>query len=338
MKKYAALLSWLVLAFAASLLAQEATIAPPENMVVEEAPKIPASLIETAGRYSENRLAFPTDWHPQRREILIGTRFGNTYQTHLVKMPGGARQQLTFFTDPVYGGSFHPNGGEYMVFQKDVGGGEWYQFLRYDFATSNSTLLTDGKSRNTSARWSSGGNKMAYVSTRRTGKDTDLWVTNPAEPNTDHLLTQLTGGGWEPQDWSPDDKKILLLEGISVNETYFWLVDTTTGEKTALTPRKANEQVAYANGRLSKDGKGIYYTADKDSEFERLMYMDLTSKETKVLTPDIPWDLDEFALSWDARGLRSLRMRTDSACCTCSTRAPGENCPCRNCQSDWWAG
>lgn len=157
MKRHAALLGCLVLSFAVPLAAQEATIAPPENMVVEGVPKIPASLVETAGRYSENRSAFPTDWHPQRREILIGTRFGNTYQTHLVKMPGGARQQLTFFTEPVYGGSFHRNNGEYMVFQKDVGGGEWYQFFRYDMDTGNNTMLTDGKSRNTSGVWSSGG-------------------------------------------------------------------------------------------------------------------------------------------------------------------------------------
>jgi len=306
MSKYAALLSCLLVASSLSVAAQNATVAPPENMIVEGVSKIPASLVETAGRYSENRSAFATDWHPQRREILIGTRFGNTYQAHLVTMPGGARQQLTFFPEPVYGGSFHPNGGDYMVFRKDVGGGEWYQYFRYDMATSNSTLLTDGKSRNTSAIWSSGGDKMAYVSTRRTGKDTDLWVTDPAEPKTDHLLTQLTGGGWEPQDWSPDDKKILLLEEISVNETYFWLVDTTTGEKTALSPRQAGVQVAYTNGRFSKDGNGIYYTTDKDSEFQRLVYMDLASKETKVLTSDIPWDLDEFALSWDGKKIAFL--------------------------------
>jgi dipeptidyl aminopeptidase/acylaminoacyl peptidase len=301
MKKCAAFLSWFVFALTVPLAAQDATIAPPENMVVEGIPKIPASFVETAGRYSESRSAFPTDWHPQRREVLIGTRFGNTYQAHLVKMPEGARQQLTFFPEPVYGGSFHPNGGDYMVFQKDVGGGEWYQFFRYDMSTGDSTLLTDGKSRNTSQRWSSGGDTMAYVSTRRTGKDTDLWVMNPADPKTDHLLTQLKGGGWDPEDWSPDDKRILLLEYISVNETYFWLVDTATGEKTALTPRNTGEQVAYSNGRFSKDGKGIYYTADQNSQFQRLMYMDLSSKETKVLTPNISWDLDEFALSWDGK-------------------------------------
>jgi dipeptidyl aminopeptidase/acylaminoacyl peptidase len=301
MKKPPTLLLAALLASAVSTRAQEATIAPPENIVADGLPKIPASTVETAGRYAENRAAFPSDWHPQRRELLIGTRFGNTFQTHLVKMPGGARQQLTFYAEPVYGGSFHPNGGDYMFFTKDVGGGEWYQFFRYDFSSGESTLLTDGKSRNTSAQWSNGGDWMAYVSSRRNGEDMDLWAMNPADRKTDHLVAQLKGGGWEPQDWSPDDKKILLVEGISVNETYLWTVDSATGQKTELTPRKTNEQVAYSNARFSKDGKGVYFTSDKDSEFQRLMYMDLESKQTKVLTANIPWDLDEFALSRDGK-------------------------------------
>ena len=301
MRKPPTLLLAALLASAVSIRAQEATIAPPENIVADGLPKIPASMVETAGRYAENRAAFPSDWHPQRRELLIGTRFGNTFQTHLVKMPGGARQQLTFYPEPVYGGSFHPNGGDYMFFTKDVGGGEWYQFFRYDFSSGESTLLTDGKSRNTSAQWSNGGDWIAYVSSRRNGEDMDLWAMNPADRKTDHLVAQLKGGGWEPQDWSPDDKKILMVEGISVNETYLWIVDPATGQKTELTPRKTNEQVAYNNARFSKDGKGVYFTSDKDSEFQRLMYMDLDSKQTKVLTASIPWDLDEFALSRDGK-------------------------------------
>ena len=247
---------------------QEATVPAPESMVLENVPGIPATLAETIGRYTETRDAFQTDWHPTRREMIIGTRFGNTYQAHVVKMPGGARQQLTFFPEPVYGASYHPKDGNYLLFQKDVGGGEWFQFFRYDVESGESTLVTDGKSRNTSAHWSSSGDLIAYVSTRRNKQDTDLWVMNPASPKTDHLLTQLSGGGWEPQDWSPDDKKILLMEGISVNETYLWIVDAATGEKTELTPRKTEEQVAYANAHFSKDGKGVYVTTDKDSEFQ----------------------------------------------------------------------
>jgi dipeptidyl aminopeptidase/acylaminoacyl peptidase len=257
--------------------AQEPAVAPGENLVVDGVPAIPASLVDSAGRYSSYRGATLADWHPSRREMLIATRFGDTPQLHLVKMPGGERQQLTFFADAVANGTFHPNGGDYIVFSKDIGGGEWFQLYRYDVTTGDVTLLTDGKSRNLRGPWSSRGDQIAYMSTRRTGKDTDLWVMNPADPKNDHLLTQLAGGGWQPQDWSPDDKKILLTEEISINESYLWLVDTTTGAKTELTPRDAKEKIFYGDAQFSKDGKGVY----------------VTSK--------IPWDVQQFDLTQDGK-------------------------------------
>lgn len=301
MKKTYLCVAGLLLFLVAPVFAQQTAVPPPENLVVEGVPPVPASVAELAGRYSENRSAFPSDWHPQRRELLIGTRFANTYQAHLVKMPAGARQQLTFFNEPVYGGKFQPASGDYIVFQKDIGGGEWYQMYRYDLNTGDATLLTDGKSRNIAGPWSTKGDRIAYTSTRRTGQDTDVWVIDPLDLKSDRLLTKLNGGGWEPADWSPDDSKLLVVEGISVNETYLWVFDTATGEKTELTPRNATEKVAYSNARFSKDGKGIYFTSDKDSEFQRLSYLDFSSKQTKVLTGGIPWDVDEFALSWDGR-------------------------------------
>jgi dipeptidyl aminopeptidase/acylaminoacyl peptidase len=85
-----------------------------------------------------------------------------------------------------------------------------------------------------------------------------------------------------------------------VNETYIWIVDVTTGDKTALTPRTA-DQVAYNNARFSKDGKGIYVTTDKGSEFERLTYLDLATRQTQVLTSGIPWDVNDFELSYDGK-------------------------------------
>ena len=290
------------LTLTALMLAQDEMIAPPENMVVDNIPPIPASLAETIGRYTENREAFVSDWHPTRREMLIGTRFADAYQAHLVKMPGGARQQLTFFHEPVYGGSFCPKNGSCMVYSKDVGGGEWFQFFRYDMATGNSTLLTDGKSRNTAMRWSTTGDRIAYSSTRRNNQDTDIWVMDPADPETNHLLLKVEGGGWATQDWSPDGKKVIVMEGISINETYLWLVDTATGERTEVTPRRTSGvQVAYGEARFSRDGKGVYVTTDKDSEFQRLGYIDLASKQLKILTPALNWDVDEFAPSWDGK-------------------------------------
>ncbi|HUE43923.1 MAG TPA: S9 family peptidase [Candidatus Sulfotelmatobacter sp.] len=283
--------------------AQEATITPGENLVVDGVPAIPASLAETAGRYGSFRTATLADWSPNGREMLIATRFGDVPQLHLVKTPGGARQQLTFFADAVRTGRFHPNGGDYIVFMKDIGGGEWFQLYRYDVKTGDVTLLTDGKSRNLQGPWSSDGNRIGYMSTRRTGKDTDLWVMNPSDPKSDRLLTQLPGGGWEPLDWSPDDKRILLNEELSINESYLWLVDTSSGEKTALTPRDGNakEKVFYGDAQFSKDGKGIYVVTDRDSEFHRLTYIDFATNQPKYLTTKIPWDVERFDLTHDGK-------------------------------------
>jgi dipeptidyl aminopeptidase/acylaminoacyl peptidase len=139
------------------------------------------------------------------------------------------------------------------------------------------------------------------MSTWRTGKDTDLWVMNPADPKSDHLLTKLEGGGWEPMDWSPDDKTILLKEELSINESYLWLVDAATGEKKSLTPRDAKEKVSYGDAEFSKDGKGVYVTTDKDSQFHRLAYFDLAMQQAKYLTANIAWDVEGFQLSHDGR-------------------------------------
>src|SRR5260370_31702353 len=102
--------------------AQEAVIAPPENLIVDGVPQIPASLVETAGRYGSFRSANLADWRPVKREMLIATRFAETPQLHLLKMQEGARQQLTFFADSVEAARFHPNGSHYIVFAKESGG------------------------------------------------------------------------------------------------------------------------------------------------------------------------------------------------------------------------
>jgi dipeptidyl aminopeptidase/acylaminoacyl peptidase len=288
-----------VLLLTASVFPQNDAVVPNENLVTEGIPKIPVSIAEGVDRYSNFRGATLDSWDPVKREILISTRFADTNQIHLVKMPGGARTQLTFFADRVAGASYPPTKNDSFVFSKDVGGGEFYQLYRYDVSSGDVTLLTDGKSRNTDAVWSHAGDWLVYGSTRRDGNDVDLWEIEPANPKTDHLLTQLQGGGWQALDWSPDANKILAAEFISANETYLWIVDAKSGEKTLITPKGGAEKIAYNGGRFSKDGKGIFVTTDKGSEFQRLAYVDLATKEHSYLTSNIPWDVDEFDLSDD---------------------------------------
>ena len=285
---------------------QEAVVAPNENLIVEGVPPIPQALAEKADRYTNFRSAFFASWHPTKREMLIATRFADTFQIHQVKMPAGARTQLTFYVDDVRGAQYPPKGGDSFVFSKDIGGGEFYQLYRYDDSTGAVTLLTDGKSRNIGEVWSNDGKQMAYSSTRRDGKDVDIWLSEPAhpdDPKTNRMLAQMTGGGWGALDWSPDDQQLLVLEEISANETYVWLVDSTTGAKTLLTPKGDAEKIAYASAKFSKDGKGIYLTTDKDSEFQRLAYPDLSSKKYTFLTAHIHWDVEDFDITPDGKAI-----------------------------------
>jgi len=278
-------------------------LTPADNLVVDGVPPILGELPEQVGRYTESRAATLQDWHPTRAEMLITTRFGDTNQIHQLTQPGGARTQLTFFPDRVDGGSFEPTKGEYFIFTKGAGGNEFNQNYRYDLATGDITLLTDGKSRNSGPRWSNKGDRIAYTSTRRNGADTDVYLQSPTDPKTDRMLAEVKGGGWDITDWAPDDKQLLVIEFISVNESYLWLFDAQTGAKKEITPRPAEaaEKVSYSAALFSKDGKGVFVTTDRESEFQRLAYIDLASGKHSYLVPDGRFDVDSWDLSHDGR-------------------------------------
>ncbi len=301
MTRIQSLLTAAVLLRLTPALAQTGVIAPNENLVTDGLPPIPVAIAEAARRYSDFHSAAFWDWHPTRREAIIGTRLGDVQQVYRLRSPGGERTQLTFFPDPVSGASYQPTDGRYIVITKDSGGAEFFQKYRYDVTTGEMTLLTDGKSRNVGEAWSHKGDRYAYMSTRRNGRDLDLWVMDPSDPATDRMVLELEGGGYGPADWSPDDRQILLYQVISVNESYLWLVDVASGEQTLLTPKRGNDTVAYGSAQFSRDGKGIYLTTDRGSEFQRLAYLDLATKRYRFLSSGIPWDVDQFDLSPDGR-------------------------------------
>ncbi len=301
MKLSCSIVSILILSVAG--FAQSDVILPNENLVAEGIPKIPAALVESVGRYNEFRSAAFLSWNPKKREMLISTRFGDTAQVHLVKTPGGDRSQLTFFPDRLADALYEPNKGDSFLFLKDVGGGEFFQIYLYDLATGDTKLLTDGKSRNTTPKWSYQGDRIAFGSTKRTGSDVDIWTVSPTNPESAHMVAQLEGGGWEIGDWSPDGKQLVLMNGVSAAETYIWLLDIATGHNELLTPKSGSDTVAYGNARFAKDGKGIYMTSDADSEFQRLVYLDLASHKTSVLTSALQWDVGEFSISKDGRSI-----------------------------------
>ena len=287
---------------AATLSAQEKVIAPNENLVASGLPAIPARIAEGAAPYTESRAVGLEDWAPKSHEMLIATRFADVVQLHTVAFAGGERRQLTFFPDRVLAGSYEPTAGKYLVVARDVGGDEFTQLYRFDLATGRATLITDGgKSQTGMGPWSHHGSWLAYNSSRRNGTDKDIYVIDPSDPKTDRLVLRVDGGGWRPVDWSHDGKELLVEQYLSVNESYLWLVDVSSGAKTLLTPKGA-EKVAYSGGAFAANDKGIYTITDLGSDFQRLAYLDRASGKVTALSHE-PWDVEEFALSRDGATL-----------------------------------
>lgn len=216
----------------------------PPSIVAEGVPAVPSELCERMNQYLNMRSAYFADWHPTDRGMLVSTRFGDTSQLHYVSAPGGYRRQLTFYPDPVTGGSFSPRqGSRLFVFGMDTGGSEFYQLYRFDLDDGSSRMLTDGKSRNESFLFSHSGKLAAYTSTRRNGRDFDVYLLDPENPASERRAIDVQGA-WEPLDWAPDDNRLLLIEHISVNESYLHLFDLHSGREELLTP-KGSEKVSY---------------------------------------------------------------------------------------------
>ena len=65
----------------ALLLSGAALVAQvPDNLVADGVPPLPPELRAEVGRYLEFRAAALQSWHPQRREMLVNTRFADTAQ------------------------------------------------------------------------------------------------------------------------------------------------------------------------------------------------------------------------------------------------------------------
>ena len=240
-------------------------------------------------------------WDPTKRELWTKSLASNSASVFRVPSPGDPLQREIVIPTSVYDIYFEPQGRS-LVYVKDTGGNEVFQLYAFDPSKYKSSLVSDGKSRNTEPVWSNRGDRVIYSSNRRNGNDTDLYLVNPSDPGTTRLLAQ-DSGYLKVFDWSPDDRQALFYNWISANESYLFTIDVDTGKKTALTRKSGDEKVAYDFAQFSGDGKGVYLTTDRDSEFLRLAYMKLDTKELTYLSDHIKWNIEDFKISPDRKTL-----------------------------------
>ncbi len=282
-----------VLLPAAAFAQDPATVPVPAAVTADGIPPIPAELAARTSPYFEFRTASFVDWDPADRSMLIATRFGDTAQVHRVAQPGAARMQLTFEQEPVGNARFAPHSGDALVVSKDIGGNEFYQLYRLE--NGRLQLLTDGQSRNQAGAWTHDGALMAFSSTRRTGRDTDLYLIDPRDPASTRLLAEREGGGWGVIDFTPDNRTALVANYISVTNQELYHADLATGALTRLTDPART--VAFNGAQYAPDGR-LWVASDEGAEFSRLGLLDpATGTFTPVVTEE--WDVDAFDIAED---------------------------------------
>jgi dipeptidyl aminopeptidase/acylaminoacyl peptidase len=292
-----------VTALASTVLAQ-GVVKAPASVVQEGVPQIPASIAREVYPYRTFYGSSLLGWDPIKPQPII-TRYmpGGSLQAARVETPGGT---VRFFTALPQGFRelYEDPHGKCIIYRKAADSNFRFQIYRYDIDSKTSTLLTDGTSKNLYPIWSKSGKLIAYSSTRRNGSDLDIYVMDPLDPRSSRLVAEVQGSDWAVFDWSPDDRKLILSDYQSYEETHIWLLDLETGKKTLLTPATGHERAFNGSfASFSADGKGIYISTDRGSEFRRLAYVDLGTLRYTFLTDPIKWDVDLVALSPNGKTL-----------------------------------
>ena len=272
-----------------------------DQLIMEDIPPIQASLPQSLSRYQNIRSARFSDWSKDSKSIYIKTRFGDVDQLHRVDEPGGARYQLTFGDEPVGEVGRQPK-GSLIAFTLDVGGDEFDQVFLLNPKDGLIRMISDGSALNNRMAWDQQGRKLAYRSTRRNGRSSDIWVqdTTKSEPARMLLATE-DGTLWKPVDFSRNGKKLLIQQFISVADSRIHVLDLTTGELQLLAGDAENPSSNIAAG-FDQSDKNVLFVSNQNNGAAELAQVSLDDVSVITFVPSVSnWDITQFVLSPDRK-------------------------------------
>jgi len=258
------------------------------TLVFDGIPRADAALVSQVRQYEEWRQATFLDWLSDG-SMLVATRFGRDEQVHRVSSPLGMREQLTFGDGSVVEARA-PHSGAEFVFVRQADG---YSQL-YDYGGAGAAReLTQGNFLHGSPVWSHDGKRVAFYGTDRNGVNEDIYVVSVSAGTRPQLAIAGAAGSWRPLEWSADDSKLLLLNSVSSQKSALYTADVASG---ALTPVAVPES-RITSAAFAPDGVGFYLISDAQSDFEQLLYYNPITRLTRRVSADVPWNVEEFAVS-----------------------------------------
>jgi dipeptidyl aminopeptidase/acylaminoacyl peptidase len=253
----------------------------------------------TIEQFLANTAYAGTSYSPDSRKILVTSNQTGVFNAFAFPVDGGKPIQLTDSKlNAVQTLGYFPH-DERFLYTSDQGGNE-KNHLYVQSPDGKVQDLTPGD--NLKAQligWSRDGKSLFYGSNERDPSAFDVYEMTLA--GYERKLLYTNDGGFFPGSVSPDRRYVSLTKALTDHDSDIYLHDRTTGKTALLTPDDTQgTPIANAPQDFSPDGKSLYYTTDKDSEFSYLVRYDLGSGERKEVLRT-SWDVSGASFSRDGR-------------------------------------
>jgi dipeptidyl aminopeptidase/acylaminoacyl peptidase len=280
-----------------ALLAGAASAKPPAKPAAAEAPRQVKQY--TIDQFLANTAYGGGSFSPDGRKILVGSNQTGVFNVFAIPVDGGKPVQLTdskvSAIQPI---GYFPR-DERFLYSSDQGGNEKnHLYVR----------SPDGKTRDLTP----GDNLKAEFMGWAQDEKSFFLGTNEREASAfdvyemtldgyERKLLYKNEGAYLPSAVSPDRRYIALGKAVTNAASDIDLYDRTAGKLITLASHEdAGAEVANSAADFSPDGKSLYYTTDKGSQFAYLVRYDLaTGQRTEVLRPQ--WDVQGAGFSRDGR-------------------------------------
>ncbi|HEY4596974.1 MAG TPA: S9 family peptidase [Thermoanaerobaculia bacterium] len=257
----------------------------------------------TIDQFLANTAYGGASFSPDGRKILLSSNQTGVFNAFALPLDGGKPVQLTDSkVSAIQAIGYFPH-DERFLYTSDQGGNEKNHIYVQNPDGKVEDLTPGDNLKAEFFGWAPDEKSFFFGTNERDPQAFDVYEMTVEGFQRTYQRTPLykNEGGYLPAGVSPDRRYIALAKVVSNAASDIYLYDRTTSKLTQIAQGlEGQTQVSNQVQDLSPDGKSLYYTTDKGSEFASLVRYDLaTGERAEVLRPQ--WDVVGAGFSQDGR-------------------------------------